>query len=89
MEFNQYKQLVYSINNGAFTRQQLLELTGEVISRVCKMDEPELKAVQHDLSEVFEAFDTALDEVDAREAEFAEPDEMDLARDRRAAEEAI
>jgi len=89
MEFNQYKQLVYSIKNGGFTRQQLLELTGEVISRVCHMDEPELEAVRHDLSEAYEAFDTALDEVDARESQFAEPDEMDLARDRRAAEEAI
>jgi len=87
MEFNQYKKLVSSIKNGAFTRQQLQELTGEVIDRVCQMDEPELEAVKHDLSEAYEDFGAALDEVDAREGQF--PDEMDLARDRRAAEEAI
>lgn len=72
MRFQEYKLLVESIRREAFSRQQLAELLGEVVSRICHMQDDEVKPVQSVLSDACEALDKAFDEIDAREAKFEE-----------------
>lgn len=81
MTFDDFKALREQVRAGAFHRQQLAELLGDVVRRLCGMEHPELEEVQHDLSECCEALDVALDNVDARESRFRGPDPCDLARD--------
>ena len=68
MRHAQFKPLREAIQREGFTRHQLRYLLGDVVQRVCHLKEPELEAVQHDLSEACESLDMALAEVEEREA---------------------
>lgn len=81
MNFDDFKALRELVRTVPISRQQLAELLGDTVRRVCSMEHPELEEVQHDLSESCEALEIALENVDAREARFAPPDPCDLARD--------
>lgn len=86
MNFDQFKPLREAIEREALSRQQVVDLLGTLIGRVCRMEAPELEPVQHDLSEAHEAFVATLAAVEEREARrpSKEVDEMDLARIARA-----
>lgn len=85
MDFDRLKPLRATLQGESFSRQQLAELLGDVIGRICLLKDPEIEAVQHDLSEAHEQLRNDLGAVEERLARRSnEVDEMDLARIKRA-----
>lgn len=90
MRYDEFKPLLETLRYSPFTKDQLGELLGEVVGRICRMqDVPELEETQIDLSASHEGYRDALERIAARESAGAGPDECDLAKTRRAIEEAV
>lgn len=78
MDHEDMKRLRDQIAIEHFTRQQLHDLLGSVVNRVCRLDQPELKQVRFDLCDALDAFADANQKIDARTEAIA--NDTDLAR---------
>lgn len=72
MNFESYQPLREQLQRESFTRQQLVELFGDLAFRVCRIDAPEIEAIQHDISDAHEGLREAMEKVEAREARVVE-----------------
>jgi hypothetical protein len=68
MNFSTFKPLRDALRNETFTREQLGQLLEVITGRICRCEEPEFKLVQQDLCDACDAYESAVREIDEREA---------------------